>query len=153
MRVARRDVGIFRVLADGRQDLPGARAFGAAAFSTTTATPGDVVEPERVGGRLALLHLIVRGDADFGEIDVEQRRQHVAVGDIDQRRGLERRADVLGGALEFQRAGDDAADVADGLPFRGQRVVAEVVEAVREQRQMHRRLGIRPVHRARLLRR
>ena len=81
---------------------------------------------------------------------IEQRVEDVRVRHIDQRRGLQRRADVLGGAFEFERTGDDAADVADGFPLRGERVVAEFVKPFREQRQMHRRLGVRPVHPPRL---
>ena len=43
------------------------------AFSTTTATPGTSRERERAGRRVVVGHHRVRGDADFGQIDIEQR--------------------------------------------------------------------------------
>src|SRR5947209_6642806 len=138
--VAGRDVGVFGILADGRENLPGARAFDADGFFNDDGDTGYVVQAERARGCAALAYLVVRGDADFGEIDVEQRAEQRLVGDVDDRRGLQRRADALGGAFQFQRAGDDAADVADDFPLRRQRLVAQRLQAVRKQRQMHRRL-------------
>src|SRR5581483_2281075 len=109
--IARGDVGIVSVLADSRRDLPGAGAFGADGLLDHDRDAGHRIEAERSGRRLALAHLVIGGDADLGEIGVEQGRQHVAVSDIDHRRGLERGADVLGGAFELERAGDDASNV------------------------------------------
>ena len=121
------------------------------AFSTTTATPGTSFSRNAFGRRVVIGHHRVRGDADLGQIDIEQRAEDLLVRNVDQRRGFQRRADALGRALDFQRAGDDAADVADGLPLRSQRIVAEILKALRKQGQMHRRLGVRPVHPPRFL--
>ena len=50
-RVARRDVGIFRVLADGRQDLPRPRAFAADRLLDHDGDALDVGQREGVGRR------------------------------------------------------------------------------------------------------
>ena len=104
-----------------------------------------LVQPERGGRRIIVAHHGVRSNADLGEIHVEQGGEDIMVRHVNQRRGLQRRADTLGRAFDFQRAGHDAADVTDGLPLRGQRVVAECVEPFGKQCQMHRGLGVRPV--------
>ena len=132
LRVARRDVGILRVFADGGKDLPGTRAFGADGFLDHDGDAGHVGKRECTGRRVVIRHHRIRGDADFGHVDVEQRREDVLFRHIDQRRCLQRGADVLGGPLELERAGHDTADVADGFPLRGEPFVAELVEPFRE---------------------
>ena len=59
------------------------------------------------------------------------------VGDMNDRRGLEARADALLRTLDFQRAGDDAAHAADLGPARRQGIVAPFRRHVREGFEMH----------------
>jgi hypothetical protein len=139
-------LSIFGVFADIRQDLPRPRAFGADGFFDHHGNAGNALQAKRLGRRLALAHFVIRGDADLGQIDIEQRVENRFVRNVNQRRGLQRRSDPLGGPLDFQRAGDDATDVADGFPLGGQGFVLEFFQAFREQRQMHRRFGVGPVH-------
>src|SRR3954447_3830451 len=86
--VARRDVGVFGILAHGRENLPGARAFDADGFFHHDGDTGYVVEAECARGCVALAYFVVRGDADFGEIDIEQRAEQRLIGDVDDGRGL-----------------------------------------------------------------
>ena len=86
-------------------------------------------------------------------IDAVQRLQELGIGDVDLRRGLEARADALGGALELERARDGAADGADRFPLGGQRVVAPAFRDGREGLQVDGAIGARESVRARLPRR
>src|SRR5690349_9086122 len=52
LSIARGDVGIFGVLADIRQDLPGAGAFGADRFLDHDRDTGHRIETECIGRRL-----------------------------------------------------------------------------------------------------
>ena len=55
LRVARRHVGIFGVAADGGEDFPRPRAFGAGGLLDHDGDAGHVVQPERRGGRVVLV--------------------------------------------------------------------------------------------------
>src|SRR6516164_6604183 len=116
-RIAWRDVGIIGILADGRQDLPAPRAFGADRLIDHNGNACDLIKTESIWRTTAFLHLIARRDADLGEVDIEQRRQRLAIRGIDDRRGFQRRADLPGRSRELQRPGDDAPDAADRLPL------------------------------------
>ena len=65
--------------------------------------------------------------------DGEQR----LVRDIDRRRCFEARADALVAAIDFDRAGCNAAHLAQLRPFSSQRVVAPGAAVSREEPQMH----------------
>src|SRR5258706_8713000 len=86
--VARRHVGILRVFADGGEDLPGARAFGADGFFDHDRHAGHIAQSERIGRRILAGHHRVRGDEDFSQVDIEQRLENLLVRDVEQRRGL-----------------------------------------------------------------
>ena len=59
-------------------------------------------------------------DADLAEVEAFERLE-IFRRDVDMRRGLQAGADALFGALQFQGAGDDAAQGANGLPLLPQR--------------------------------
>ena len=118
--VARRDVRIIRIGADTGEDFPRARAFGALArdwhdrdarhIRSRKASAG----PSPDQGRR-------RRDADFGKIDIDHGLVKSAFDDIHDRARLERGADALLRALDFERAGDDAADACASSPLLGER--------------------------------
>src|SRR5260221_14289683 len=60
--VARRHIGILGVLADGREDFPGTRAFGADSLLDDDGNAGHLVQPERIRWRVVIGHHRVRGD-------------------------------------------------------------------------------------------
>src|SRR5665213_1329101 len=64
LRVARRDIRVFRVFADAGQDLPRPRAFGAYRLFDHDGDAGNAIEPKRIRRRFVVLYLVVRGDAD-----------------------------------------------------------------------------------------
>jgi len=68
-----------------------------------------VVEAERIGRSLLIGRHRIRGDADLGQIGIEQGVEDFPVRNVNQRRGFQRRADPLRRPLDFQRAGHDAA--------------------------------------------
>ena len=106
------------------------------ACAGTTATPRNIGQAERVRRPLPGFDRNVGSDADLGEIDRRRaRRRRSAIGDIDERRGLERRADALLAALDLKRAGDHGADATDLLPFRRERLVAPCGGNFRERLQ------------------
>ncbi len=95
-------------------------------------------QAEGVGRAFALDQRRRRGDADFGEVDAEHRLEQLRVRHMDDRVGFERGADALAGALDLQRAGDDAAHQAHLAPFLGELVVAPGRRHLGEQFEMHR---------------
>ena len=110
-------------LADLFQHLPAARAFvargRAPARRATPATSGRVKAP---AGASPVDQVAARGDADLGEVEALDRREVLGRG-MDMRRRLQAGADALLGALELERAGDDAAQRAHRLPLLAQRRV------------------------------
>src|SRR5437899_1325500 len=110
--VARGDVGIGRIGADARQDLPRARAFASFGEPHLDRYTLDVVEAERVRRTITLDERVVRRDGDLGEVYVNHGSEQLGIRNVDDRRGLERRTDALVRALDFERAGDHAAHVA-----------------------------------------
>src|SRR5437764_7037289 len=67
--VAGRDVRVFGILADGRENLPGSRAFDADGFFNDDGDTGYVVQAECARWRRALAYLVVRAGGDLCEID------------------------------------------------------------------------------------
>ena len=67
--------GVFRIGADGRKDAPAARTFLADRQFDDDGDAGHVVQAERICRAFALLHLVVRGDADFGKVDVGEQSE------------------------------------------------------------------------------
>ena len=90
IRITRRDIGELLVAADLGVNLPGARTFAPLSRLEEDGDTFDVIEPESIGGPLALDELGVGCDRHLGYFDVFQNRQHRSVGDMDLRRGLER---------------------------------------------------------------
>ena len=64
-------------------------------------------------------------DSNLREIDAGQRGVEIGVGDEDLRSRLQRGADPLGRALEFQRAGDGAAHGALAMTTPGDTSMAD----------------------------
>src|SRR5579864_6989610 len=120
LSVARRDVGIFRIGADRRRDFPRPGAFFALGAARLHRNAAHVVEPERRCRSLALDQSRRRGDAELREIATDRDAEQLRISDVNDRRRLQRGADALGGALELERAGDGAAEVAQLAPFFGQ---------------------------------
>jgi hypothetical protein len=54
----------------------------------------------------------IRGDAEFGEVDALDGLPDFSIVDVEFGGCFQTGADVFGGAFDFQRAGDDAADAA-----------------------------------------
>src|SRR5258705_10236365 len=75
--VTRRHVGIFGVVADGRKDFPRPSAFDAGGLFDDHGDAGHLVEPKRTGRRVLVGHHRIRGDADFRQIDIEQRVENL----------------------------------------------------------------------------
>jgi hypothetical protein len=90
------------------QDLPAAQAFLALGLLELHADARHLGQPERLGRDRIAGQRDVRGDADIGEIDRLQRRQHLGVADMHDRRGLQAGADGLVAALHLQRRGHHA---------------------------------------------
>ena len=103
------------------QDLPAAGALFARREVRDDGDAGGVLKREGIGRRGGVGENQIRGDAHIGEIDAGQCRAGGVVVDVDDRSGLEAGADALVAALDFERAGDDAAGAADRLPLRGER--------------------------------
>ena len=150
--IARRQVGIVRVGADIGEDAPRARALLALARSfDTTPTPGtsgSVNAPS--GGALAMSRAALVMEISARSTP-SSARSIARVGDVDLGRRLEARADALGGPLELQRAGDDAAHVAHQLPLLGQLVVAPGLVELGERFEMHRAFAARIAREPRFL--
>jgi hypothetical protein len=100
------------------------------AFSTATATPGGCRDAGACR-RVPLLHLIAGNDADLGKVDVEERRQHVAVGDKMTSEASSEEPTSLP-CSPAPAHGDDPANVADGLPFLDKTFVTEFLKTVRK---------------------
>ena len=106
----------------GRVRLPAAPASSARSASPSARLHDDA-DPRRIGQRERPLrrasgaHRSRRGDAQLGEIDLAQQRQQ-PVRDAHVDRGLQARPDALGGALDFERAGDDPPQIAQFGPAR-----------------------------------
>src|SRR3984893_18304643 len=122
--VARSHIGIFLVVSDERRNFPRARALLAFRALGLDRNAGDIFETERGGPPLSCHYLRRRCDADLGHVDALKRRAQLAIGDVDDGGCFQRGADPLLHALDFQRAGDDAAYEPDVPPFFGERIVA-----------------------------
>src|SRR5450755_2622533 len=136
-RVARGHIGIFLVGADERRDFPRARAFLAFRALGLDRDAGDIFETKRGLRPLSRHHLCRRRDANLGHVDAFERRAQLAVGNVDDGCGFERGADPLLHALDFERAGDDAAYEPDIPPFFGKRIVAPSAGDFRKRLQMN----------------
>ncbi|NKB15799.1 MAG: hypothetical protein HC774_00970, partial [Sphingomonadales bacterium] len=84
--VAWRDVGVLGVFADGGQDLPRPRAFGAPKAFRPRRDTRYVGELEGVRRRVVVGYHRIRCDADFCQVDVEHHVEDVLVRDMDERR-------------------------------------------------------------------
>ena len=107
-------------LADLFQYLPAACAFVAVGQQRLDGDARHVGQGEGAGWTLAFDQLAARGDADLAEVEALERLEILGRG-MDARRGLQAGADALLGALELERAGDDAAQRAHRLPLLAQR--------------------------------
>ena len=120
---------------DVGQDLPAPDAFLALGVDRHHRNARHVIEAEGIGrGRVTRRH-----DGEFGG-DAEIIQRHLAqsgangiIIHIDMRGAFEAGTDALFAALDFKRAGDDAAELAQALPA-GAKVSSQVaplwVEAV-----------------------
>ena len=109
---------------DRRRNLPGTGAFASLGAARLDGDGGNIVEPERRSRSFAFDQGGGRGDAQLGEIDVDRDPEKLRIRDIHDRRGFERGADALGRPFELERAGDDAAQIAQLSPAFRQRVIA-----------------------------
>src|SRR3984957_7763524 len=124
LRVARGHVGEIGRSAGWIEVAPRARAFDPLRALHNDADVGRVRQPKRrLGHRRPEFDRNVRGDADLGKINVFERLQMLGIAEIDPWRGFEGRADLLLGASDLDRAGDDEPQHADRLPGPGQLVI------------------------------
>ena len=97
-----------------------------------------IVEREGIRRGRAVGQLDAAGDRELGQVEPGQQLRGRPRPDSTVGRRLQAGADPLLLALELQRAGDDAADLADALPARAQRRVAPARPAGRgNSSQMH----------------
>lgn len=99
--------------------LPGAPASSAGTSPRRAADHGNTrnVRQAESGVRPFARDEFHRGsDADLGEIDACEYREPLR-SEMNLRMRLQRGADALLASLDLQRAGNDAPDISDGIPF------------------------------------
>ncbi len=135
-----RNVREGSIAADIGRIAPRARALHQAAALRLLHHHGDalhVVEREGIRRRFALPQVEAAGDRHLGHVDIGNRGFQRGIVQIDHRHRFQRGTDDLVGARDFQRAGDDAANLPHRPPLFRQRLVAPFGGDPRKLFQMH----------------
>ena len=106
-------MGVRGALAHFGQDTPAAGAFRPRCLGKNDSGAGHVVELEGAGRGRGGGYCGAGRDGDFGEVEVLEQVRVLRVCNVKGWRGLETRTDCLVAAGDFERAGDDAAEVAE----------------------------------------
>src|SRR5262249_137722 len=119
-----------------RHHAPPALPLPAARPLADDANRGYVRQGEGAHRRRTVLQRGRRGDGDLRQVDAAEGLDISAIC-IDRGMRLQRSTDPLVGSLQLERAGDDAAEVADLVPLGRQRDVMPTLRDVRKYAQMH----------------